>query len=1202
MGLEIAARHVIAILLIIVTVVSILAIPIPVAAGGSVYISKVTVTSSAGTAKVYPGSTSVSIVVDEVNGEYYSITDVEACFILPEGFTPTYGSGTCVMAVSPNETYKTTFDPGEIFQFKFRVNIDRSVKPGTYCIRLNVTYTVESATPYRKSVLQRIYVKVYEYPTPKLEVVDSWWSSDKVFPGTEGADLNVMVENLGDVRVTGGYAKLVLPEPFTPTAIRVSIPNLNRNDRAILTFSNLGIPLNATPGAYVVKLLANVTAVTEDGVDYDTYVEIDFNVSVSEPKPVNLRLVNAFWSRNIAYGESRSLNLNIVLQNLDQVTIDQVVAKLMLPKGYVWRNGSQTIATMVSGPIRYGEVFTISFNDINASVAEKSSKFKVELRVLANYRGAEFMVMQNITFNVGVSREEVLYLVTQRWTYNGADAWAFPTARGINLELKFANLGQDPITAVIPKIKLPKGFELKSISGDSLNTGIRAGGVGTLTFTIDVDNGVKPGIYNATLELSYVISSGTTYFYTKKEYSIKLVISDPNDFRPRLKITQMWWGTTQPQTAYPGQRSVPIHIELANIGRYSASNVLISIEPENKTVSVIEGSALGATTLGSGSSCRVVMYVDLGNVSAGELLFKVVVSYSFKLDGAFINYTESFLRVLKVEKYASMSSTGVEVVDYGWLNSQPVFPMTENATYTVQVANNYPFSIAGVNAVLKLPAGMWSKEGSVATAYVEGPVGTHATFTLDFTISVGNIAPGRYEGTLELRYTVLTGGACIEEKATFKVPILINKITHGLEYVTSSWYGRTGEPGTYGNLLYVIIRNTDFPTITGVVAEVTLPKGIVSSLNNESKVKVVPTSITVSPVAARGQSVTIPGIGRVPISLTAQAVGQQVTSFSKGSLMAFLIPLNILNIPPGTYYALMNVSFIDHWGNLRWYEFEIPIHILGTAKIVSVWTDGTLKFKEREGVMRIKVLNVGSSPIHNVYLNIIPTTGTLLVKKTTYYLGELEPGKIKDINVTVYFNPIPTQAGITMTYGTVPFTAAVMYMDANGNNHVVNMSFSVVVEPYIELELSDVKAVWSSGELRVSGTLTNLGNAQAQRIEVVVQAGSRKSEPYFVGDLDPSSQTSFTVKLRSAPVNEAQVTVMYRDPFNELHTVNATIAVEIQNITATTTAAQGPLGGLSNLGTIIVIVAVVIFLVLVGLAIRSYLRKHRLPESYEGGV
>ncbi|MCD6340614.1 MAG: hypothetical protein J7L51_01510, partial [Desulfurococcales archaeon] len=531
-------------------------------------------------------------------------------------------------------------------------------------------------------------------------------------------------------------------------------------------------------------------------------------------------------------------------------------------------------------------------------------------------------------------------------------------------------------------------------------------------------------------------------------------------------------------------------------------------------------------------------------------------------------------------------------------------PNTENATYTIQLANNYPFNIAGIKAVLRLPEGMWSKEGGVATAYLEGPIGTHRTFTLDFTVSVGDVRPGRYNATLDLKYTILTGGACVEREAVFNISILVNKIVHGLEYVTSGWYGRSGEPGTYGNMLYVIVRNTDFPSITGVVAEVTLPQGMVSSLNNKSKVKVVPTAVAITPAApaAGAQGVSIPGIGRVPIPVSAQVVGQQVAPFNKGDRMTFVIPVNILNVAPGTYYALMNVSFIDHWGNIRFYTFKVPIHVLGTTKIVTVWTDGTLRFEGREGTMRVKVLNIGTSPIYDVYLNIIPTAGNLLVKKTTYYIGELEPGKIKEVNITVYFNPIPTQAGVTLTYGSIPFTVAVIYTDVNGNNHVANMSFSVVVEPYIELQLSDIKAVWSAGELRVSGTITNLGNAQAQRIEVIVIAGERKSEPYFVGDLDPSSQTSFTVKLSTGPVDEAAIVLTYRDPFNELLSVNATAYVEVENVTTTTTTPVGLLGGWANLGTIIVVVAVVIFLVLVGLAIRAYLRKHRLPESYEGGA
>ena len=1171
-------------------------------ASSSISMSKVTVTSSAGTSEVYPGSTGVSIVVDEVNNEYYSITNVEACFILPEGFTPTYGSGTCVAAVSPNETYKTSFKPGEVFQFKFRVNVDRSVEPGMYTIKLSVSYEVQSPTTKRKTVTQEIQVKVSKYPEPKLRVVDVWWASDRVFPGTEGAELNIMVENVGDVRITGGLAKLVLPQPLTPSAVRISMPNLNVEDKAILTFTGIGTPLSTSPGNYLVSVVANVTAVTEDGVDYSAYTEIELVLPIEQPKPVNLSLVSASWSRNIAYGESRALNLEVTMQNLDQVTINELVAELRLPEGYTWRNGSQVVVSTVRGPINYGDVFTITFSDINASVVKVAPNFTIELKVLADYRGAEFLVIQELNFTAGVSEEEVLYLVSQRWIYGNANSWAFPSSRNINLEVRLANLGEDPITTIIPKLKLPMGFKLKSISGDCLTAGIRAGGVGVLTFTLDIADDVPPGVWNATLTVDYVVSSGTSYLYSSREFRIRLVISNPDEFRPELKLTRMWWGATEPQTAYPGERSVPVHVELVNAGRYSASNVVVTIVPVNRSVVVIEGSTLAATTLGSGASCRAVLYVDLGSVVVGDVLFRVMVNYAFELGGAFINYTQEFLRTLRVEEYAALKRTGIELVDYGWLNNQPVFPDTENATYAVTLANNYPFNIAGIDAELKLPKGMWSKEGGVARAYVEGPVASHRTVTLEFTVSVGNLSSGRYDAVLYLKYTVLSGGACVEREEEFKIPIVVNEVRYGLEYVVSGWYSKTGEPGTYGNLLYVMVRNTDFPSITGVVADVTLPEGIVSSLNNESRVRVAATSAAITPqVGSAGlQGISIPGVGRLPLTVPAQAIRQQVTSFSKGDILTFVIPVNILNVAPGTYYAVMNVSFIDHWGSLRYYVFRVPVHVLGTTKLVLVWTDGTLRFEEREGVMRVKVLNVGTSPIYNVYLNIIPTTGTLLVKKTSYYLGTLEPGKVREVNVTVYFNPMPTQAGITLTYGTVPFTAAIIYTDVSGNNRVVNMSFSVVVEPYIELEVSDIKAVWRVGELRVSGTLTNLGNAQAQRIQVVVLAGGQKSEPYFVGDLDPSSQTSFTVKLSTGPVGEATIVVMYRNPYNELLKINTSVPVIVENVTETTSVSAGPLAWAGNTWSVIVVVAVIVFLALVGLAIRSYLKKHRLPETYEG--
>ncbi|MCD6323529.1 MAG: hypothetical protein J7L55_00220, partial [Desulfurococcales archaeon] len=214
------------------------------------------------------------------------------------------------------------------------------------------------------------------------------------------------------------------------------------------------------------------------------------------------------------------------------------------------------------------------------------------------------------------------------------------------------------------------------------------------------------------------------------------------------------------------------------------------------------------------------------------------------------------------------------------------------------------------------------------------------------------------------------------------------------------------------------------------------------------------------------------------------------------------------------------------------------------------------------------------------------------------YVGTLYPGKVRVVNVTVYYNPIASpQMPTPITYGNMPFMAGVMYRDALGNAHTVNASFTVSVKPFIKLILQDVKVTKEGDEIRASGTITNLGNAQAQRITARLVVGNYSGPVEFIGDLDPSSQTSFSVSGRySGPVTQVTILLMYRTPNNAPRTVAFKEPVTVIPLTTTTPAQH--YGGLDvyRLG---IAVAVIAFLGLAGLLIYRYLKKHPVPELGE---
>jgi len=144
------------------------------------------------------------------------------------------------------------------------------------------------------------------------------------------------------------------------------------------------------------------------------------------------------------------------------------------------------------------------------------------------------------------------------------------------------------------------------------------------------------------------------------------------------------------------------------------------------------------------------------------------------------------------------------------------------------------------------------------------------------------------------------------------------------------------------------------------------------------------------------------------------------------------------------------------------------------------------------------------------------------------------------------------------------------------------------------------KAVKEGATIRVSGTLTNLGNAPAQRITALVKIGDFKSQPYFVGDLDPSSQTSFSVTATySGPATSVILVIQYRNPYNELGEIEKNITLTQYETTTTEIPPQTPWIDVYKIGTA---VAVVLFLILIAIMLKRYLKQHPVPEEPLEGV
>ncbi len=1142
---------------------------------------------------IFPGSRNAVITLQVRNNESGNITNVQGCFYFNTKYIkPADGKGSCSDATTPGGRYEAAYEPGEVFQLSTTVNVDKRTPPNTYWLTVEVTYILtNNSSKIKKSVTFTLPLQIKNYPPVTLTVVDTWWSSNEVYPGTSSATLNIKLLNKGSTNVQGGSAIIEVPEPLRPSEVRLNLPAISSGGYATLAIRGLDIPINTSPKAYEFVIRYNSTASTSDGVTYTYRGKTAFKASVSKPSTPYIKIIDYGWV-TASYNNSRNAGLYITIQNLDHSTINAIVATLELPTGMITRDGRGYLVTSSNTPLNFGNILTLRFSGINVSNYEGSqATFNISVKYLATYNNAQYYITRNYSITLNLVSEDIIYLTQVKWLHNGAIAEALPTAKGLTLQVSIANYGVDAVTTVIPKLKLPEGFTLKSFSGSCIN-GLAPGSQCELRFAIDISGTVNSGIYGSELQLNYMIRSGNTLMYSSKMIQIYLPISDPNKFLPNLTIGNYWWGSTAPTTAYGLERMMPAHIEIVNTGRYGVVNVEYSLVTLNKTVRIIYSRGLCTSSLPSGGICRITPYIDLGNVSGGNIFLKINLKYYVNMYGAYIPKLKTFLLVLPLQQYSGMKESNLEIVNYGWLNNQPVYPETDNATYVITIANHYPYSVRSIKAFIKLPKG-FRISGPNNITYLSGPITTGATADLTYTISVGNVKPGYYRGQVSITYVINSGGASVLNVVNKEVILQVQGVGKGIEYVTSGWYGRPVQPNTYGNVMYIVFRNDVFPTMKGIVADVELPPGFTSSINNESRVRIPATSSLPQ----------IPAGGNTPKTLSEILKGlpsQAPKNVGKGDLLYFVIPVNVLNVNPGNYTALVGISFVDQWENLRNYSLKIPISVIGSTYLIRLWSDDVLNFnKSREVIMHVKVLNDGTAPVHNVYLALYSPSQyfVLLPKRNPMYLGTIKPNKVRVINVTVFYNPITSpQLPTTVTYGNLPFMSNIIYTDPLGNLHTVNASFTVSIQPFIKLILQDITIKRESSEVSISATLTNLGNAQAQRITAKLTVGNRTGPEEFIGDLDPSSQTSFSVTINcSKSVNSVTLLITYRNPYNEPEIMKYIAQLPKYYPTITTSPVAGKAG--LDIYRLSIAVAVVGFLAITGFLIYYHLKKHPIQTQ-----
>ncbi|MDW8010024.1 MAG: hypothetical protein RMH84_00275, partial [Sulfolobales archaeon] len=1128
----------------------------------------------------YPGSSGLSLVVVIENYDYVSLFDGVVKMVL-DTVEP---RETTLSGISVESLGRATV----VFQ---GLSVPRSVAPGTYRLKLALNSLARSGrSVYVLSMEFDLPINIGEPPLPRLEIVSYGWVDGGAFSRSIDNALRVIVRNSDpSVLVRGLKATLELPDCF-------SVGNLGKtftSSAAIpygstITLEYPGVDIACGAGIYRAALLLEVLGEISGSTFWQNLV-YDLVVEV-EDSALNVAVVDAGWTSGVAYGNATRLVPYVVLVSYtrDSLLYTYVRARVVNAR---FSEGPSEAAVSVRETVPYGSSFTVRLPTVEVEGVRDSVVLELSVDAVVRYGRTTYNASRELKVSIPVVYEKNLALSWFQAEYGGAPSPLLPTARDVRVVATLTNLRPESLSISRIRVEVPEILRVMGVEGDCLRATLVSGGSCGLGVVLYVREDAEPSTHTIRIGIDYIKQAAGAALYGFENLSIPIVVDSLENYVPEVRVVRTFWGLQQPSPAHPGSRYVPVTVVLQNLGRYDA--VGLTVRAQSTSLVPVVAAAECATRLLPGSSCSTALYFDVPGSTEGYVRLEMELEYYVTAFGTHARVLKKHSAQLYVEPAATFGGS-LRPVSWGWLNNYNIFPETENATFVITVANRLPHSVVGVFAELYLPKDFRGSRGEISTTYLDGPLRSYSSAPLSFRVSVGRVKPGSYRAIARLDYVVLSGGPGVRYFEEHEVDIVVVDDREAVELVSASWIEGSAEPGTYGAILHVVVRNRFVDGMTGVFLELLLPNGFSSSVDNSSTARVPP----ISQQVLRGMmSAGAPQLSNLAQLLQSAAAPRSL--FNRGEMIDFLVPLNVLVNATGRYTASAVLHYVDSWGTPRRCEFRIPLTVLGGVRYIEAYIDGgVVRISSKFTKASLKIRNVGSGPAYNVYIAILPYAQlpVILASPSVRYIDRLDPNREEQIVLTLAYNPMGVfAAGVqsVVSYGTVPLVVGVVYRDAGGRLKMFNTSIVAVVEPFVDLALRDVRATVVADALRVSGILVNYGSAPAYRVGARACLSDGRCAESFVGDVESGAQRAFSVSVSTtSPLDEIKLTIYYYNIYNELQYVETSVPVMVA---ATPTPTTTPIEHQFTTERWVVVAAVAAFLVgaayLLYKVVSSYNRK-----------
>jgi hypothetical protein len=519
----------------------------------------------------------------------------------------------------------------------------------------------------------------------------------------------------------------------------------------------------------------------------------------------------------------------------------------------------------------------------------------------------------------------------------------------VKLTVVVQNTGPDSCSAITPIIS-PLGPPFRSEDGSydqavgtSSKTSLTVGDTAVFEFALNIDSNASPGTYLRNLIINYRVG-GVQYSAT---LGIMLPISQPL----RFNVLQTAWGTpNSPTPAEPGDKGATLSVSIQNPAPhpiYALVGTLYLSYPFSSSTGDKTITSSVAPTLASGATTTAMFTLDVDKSAyIGTYYLTLKLAY---LDQWYTPLTQNLTLQIYLPGKSELIITNV------------------SSTLTLGEENTIAFNINNIGSApaYKLSASISTASGiiidpSKSTQYFQDlPPNSSIEFKVNVT-APRNLTPGFYQAQIEVSYTD-TYGNLVSKR--FSLSMEVKAPVNQLQILKALWgtlnSPSPAAPGDKAATLTLFIRNTQTYTISAINATLHLTKPYTNITGGDV-------------IEAYSDSVVTPG-----------------SSFT----LQFL--LNIDEEASVGYYTLnLSLTYVDPWSTMHYQTLPINVRLEGRSQI-TVTPVATTLYLGSEGIITLKISNIGSAPAYFLTASLKLPSGTLVTldpNDVEQRFGEIKPG------------------------------------------------------------------------------------------------------------------------------------------------------------------------------------------------------------------